>query len=416
MKKDVKASIFCEEKEAEPPSMGHPDPVLLTMTRQENGLKNDFPVNIRSLEFRNRYFPETSLRDWNNWQWQIRNSYTSYEQIQQFLHLSEDEVKPSGNGNNLPIRITPYYASLLDPYDALQPLRRTVIPVLDELITSPEEKPDPLGEMNDSPVNHIVHRYPDRVLFLVTGFCSTYCRYCTRSHMVSKKDKCHAMKSEWDEAIGYIQQHPEVRDVVISGGDPLTLPESRLQYLLSRLRAISHVEIIRIGTKVPAVLPMRITPPLLRMIRQYHPVFMSIHFTHPDELTPEVCTACERIADAGIPMGSQTVLLRGINDDPVVFRKLMQGLLKIRVRPYYLYQCDPIPGSAHFRTHVEKGLDIIRSLRGFTSGYAIPHFVIDAPGGGGKIPLLPEYFQGRSDGRVVLTNYEGNTYYYPDPD
>ncbi len=414
--KEPKTTGFLDDKEAEPPSKSLFTTELNNLMEQVKRGESDFPVNPRAQEFRNKHFPHISNKEWNNWQWQLRNSYTTYEQIQSFLFLADDEIKPTRNGNNLPIRMTPYYASLLDPENALQPLRKTVVPVLDELITLPEEKADPLGEMNNSPVNQLVHRYPDRVLFLVSGFCSTYCRYCTRSHMVSKKDKCHASKTEWDVALDYIRNHPEVRDVILSGGDPLTLSDNKLEYLLSQLRAIEHVEIIRIGTKVPVVLPQRITPALTRMIKKYHPVFMSIHFTHPDELTPEVHAACTRLADAGIPMGSQTVLLKGVNDDVNVFKKLMHGILKMRVRPYYLYQCDPIPGSGHFRTSIDKGLEIIKGLRGFTSGYAIPHFVIDAPGGGGKIPLLPEYYQGKIDGIAMLKNYEGKMFYYPDPD
>jgi len=412
--KDAKTSVFLEEKEAEPPSKSLFTSELNQLLDQVNRGISEFPVNPKTQKFRTKHFPLASDKDWNNWQWQLKNSYTNFEQIQSFLFLAEDEIKPALNGNNLPIRMTPYYASLLDPENPNQPLRKSVVPVLDELITLPEEKSDPLSEMNHSPVNQLVHRYPDRVLFLVSGFCSTYCRYCTRSHMVSKKDKCHSSKFEWDIALDYIKNHPEVRDVILSGGDPLTMTDGKLEYLLSQLRAINHVEIIRIGTKVPVVLPQRITLSLTRMIKKYHPVFMSIHFTHPDELTPETQAACNRLADAGIPLGSQTVLLRGVNDDVEVFKKLMQGLLKIRVRPYYLYQCDPIPGSGHFRTPIEKGLEIIRGLRGFTSGYAVPHFVIDAPGGGGKIPLLPEYYQGKKDGFVVLKNYEGKTFYYPE--
>jgi lysine 2,3-aminomutase len=232
--------------------------------------------------------------------------------------------------------------------------------------------------------------------------------------MVAQHNDSHARKADWDEAIAYIREHPEIRDVLLSGGDPLTLPDEKLKYLLQSLRDIPHVEIIRIGTKVPVVLPQRITPALLKMIRKFHPVYMSIHFSHPDEITPEVTQACNKIADAGIPMGSQTVLLKGINDDPVIFKKLMHELLKIRIRPYYLYQCDPIPGSGHFRTSVSKGVEIIKSLRGFTSGYAVPHFVIDAPGGGGKIPILPNYFAGRKNGDIILLNYQGKHYSYPD--
>ena len=261
----------------------------------------------------------------------------------------------------------------------------------------------------------LVHRYPDRVLFLVTDFCSTYCRYCTRSCMVGNGKGLPFDRGQWEKAIAYIENSPAVRDVILSGGDPLTLSDEILEWLLSRLRKIRHVEFLRIGTKAPVVLPQRITPALTRMLKRYHPLWISIHFTHPDELTPETTLACDRLADAGIPLGSQTVLLSGINDDLDTMKRLMHGLLKIRVKPYYLYQCDPILGSSHFRTPVGKGLEIIRGLRGYTTGYAVPSYVIDAPGGGGKIPLLPEYIVGRDGDDLLLKNYEGNTYRYPDP-
>jgi len=260
-----------------------------------------------------------------------------------------------------------------------------------------------------------VHRYPDRVLFLVTKFCSTYCRYCTRSRLVGNGVKCRFTISQWERAIAYIEFKHSVRDVLISGGDPLTLPDERLEWLLSRLRRIRHVELLRIGTKVPVVLPQRITPALTRMLKRYHPLWISIHFTHPDELTPEVHGACARLADAGIPLGSQTVLLAGVNDNLDTMKRLMQGLLKIRVRPYYLYQCDPIVGSAHFRTPVKKGIEIIEGLRGHTTGYAVPTYVIDAPGGGGKIPLFSECIVGRDDDDLLLSNYQRRVYRYPDP-
>ncbi|MFZ5940542.1 MAG: KamA family radical SAM protein [Bacteroidota bacterium] len=414
--KKVGAVVASQHEEAleEPPSKAGQVRVQTATSRRVSFPSFDPPVNQETLEFYKRHFPGTSFDNWTDWRWQVRNSFTSYEQLAKFLQLTEQENAPVTNGYNLPIRITPYYASLIDTANPEQSLRKTMVPVFDELLLSPDEKPDPLAEESSSPVEHIVHRYPDRVLFLATGFCSAYCRYCTRSHMVSKADKVHSSKNEWDRAIEYIRSHSEIRDVLISGGDPLTLSDSRLEYLLSNLRAIPHVEIIRIGTKVPVVLPQRITPALVNMLKKYHPLFISIHFTHPDELTPETRYACNMLADAGIPLGSQTVLLKGVNDDVLVFRKLMQQLLTVRVRPYYLYQCDPIPGSKHFRTPVSKGLEIIRGLRGFTTGYAVPQFVIDAPGGGGKIPLLPDYFQGHTEDEVVLKNYEGKLYRYPD--
>lgn len=378
-------------------------------------IERDRPcISTRSADFLHQYFPEATEKDWCNWHWQLKNSVSTLDQLSRYISLSENEIRPkTGVNDSLPVRITPYYLSLLDRYNADQPVRKSVVPVFDEFISSPGEASDPLSEELHSPVPNLVHRYPDRVLFLATGFCSTYCRYCTRSHMVAK-DKCHVGTKAWEPALQYIRDNKNVRDVLISGGDPLTMPDMHIEYLLGRLRAISHVEIIRIGTKVPAVLPQRITKPLVNILRKYHPLFISIHFTHPDEITPEVKEACEKLANAGVPLGSQTVLLKGVNDDVPTMTSLMQKLLMIRVRPYYLYQCDPILGSSHFRTTIEKGLDIIRGLRGHTTGYAVPQYVVDAPGGGGKIPLLPDYYQGREDGYVLLKNYEGKVFRYPD--
>jgi lysine 2,3-aminomutase len=306
--------------------------------------------------------------------------------------------------------VTPYYLLTASGSSALT---RCILPDARERDIRPYEMPDPLGEDGHSPVPGIVHRYPDRVLFLVTEFCSTYCRYCTRSRLVGKSGHRSDMTS-WQHALDYIRAHPEVRDVLLSGGDPLTLPDMKIEWLLSQLRRIPHVEIVRIGTKVPAVLPQRITPSLVRMLRRYHPLLMSLHFAHPDEITPETATACNRLADGGIPLGSQTVLLAGVNDDVETMKRLVHGLIRNRVRPYYLYQCDPIPGSTHFRTPVDQGLSIIQGLRGHTSGYCIPTYVIDAPGGGGKVPLQPGYNLGRDGQDVMLRNYEGQVFRYPD--
>lgn len=367
--------------------------------------------------FRSRFFPEATESDWNDWRWQLRHRITSIDELSRLIRLSEDELRAiTHNREALPLSITPYYASLLDGENPHQPLRRTVVPVSAEYVRSPGESDDPLGEDAHSPVPGVVHRYPDRVLFLVTGFCSTYCRYCTRSRLVGHRGEFRFNLAQWEQAIRYIEATPAIRDVLLSGGDPLTLPDQKIEWLLSRLHRIPHVEFLRIGTKVPAVLPQRITPALVRMLKRYHPLWMSIHFTHPDELTPEVAQACGRLADAGIPLGSQTVLLAGVNDDVETMKRLVHGLLKIRVKPYYLYQCDPISGSAHFRTPVKKGLEIIKGLRGYTTGYAVPNYVVDAPGSGGKIPLVPEYVVGRDGDYLILRNYEGNIYYYPDPD
>jgi len=365
--------------------------------------------------FRRRFFPNATDAEWNDWRWQLRHRITHLVELERFIRLSANERNAMIHDSaSLPVAITPYFMSLLDEHDPLQPLRRTVIPDTGELLRCAGEAEDPLGEEGDSPVPGVVHRYPDRVLFLVTGFCSTYCRYCTRSRLVGSGNKLRFSRNQWQRAIAYIEATPTVRDVLLSGGDPLTLSDGRLEWLVSQLRQIPHVELIRIGTKVPIVLPQRITSSLTRMLRRYHPLWMSIHCTHPDELTPEMRGACERLADAGIPLGSQTVLLAGVNDEVETMRRLFHGLLQMRVRPYYLYQCDPILGSAHFRTPVQKGLDIIRELRGHTSGYAVPTYVIDAPGGGGKIPLLPDYVIGWDGNDVLLNNYEGRVYRYPD--
>ncbi|ROR35192.1 KamA family radical SAM protein [Inmirania thermothiophila] len=366
--------------------------------------------------FRRRHFPGASRRDWNDWRWQMRNRLRSLGAVERVLQLTESEREAIRRHRGaLPLGITPYYASLLDPLAADQPLRRAVMPSLCEFVVTPGEATDPLGEEHTSPVPGIVHRYPDRVLFLATSLCGVYCRYCTRARMVGDGGEHALRRSDLEAAIAYIEAHREVRDVLISGGDPLTLDDERLGWILARLRAIPHVEIIRIGTKLPAVLPQRITRGLVQTLRRFHPLWMSLHFTHPDELTPEVAAACARLADAGIPLGSQTVLLKGINDDVATLRALFHGLLRLRVRPYYLYQCDPIAGSAHFRTPVARGLELIRGLRGHTSGYALPTFVVDAPGGGGKIPLQPDPVVGRAGDELLLRNYEGRVYRYPDP-
>ena len=370
-------------------------------------------VSTRTAGFINRHFPLTPPGDWNDWKWQLRNSYKSVDELQKIMELTEEEIQASRNlANRLPLRITPYFASLIYDSKPGAPLRRNVIPLIDELIQHTSEESDPLHESSFSPVKGIVHRYPDRVLFTVTQFCSSYCRYCTRSHSVGQLDKVN--RKDWEGAFEYIAAHPEVRDVLISGGDPLTLSDTALDYILSRIRAIPHVQMIRIGTRVPVVLPQRITDDLIKTLRKYHPVFLSLHFMHPDELTEECVSACGRLADGGFPLGSQTVLLRDINDSVDVMKELMHRLLMARVRPYYLYQCDLIPGSGHFRTQVSKGLEILRGLRGFTSGYAIPTFVVDAPGGGGKIPLLPNYVVEHNDQEIILRNYKGEQFAYPE--
>ncbi len=393
-------TIFIDENE-EPPS------------RQT---KNT-PVSLHSSEplesFRRRYFPHATLENWNDWHWQLRHRIMTCKQLGRIIKLSGNEEKSFHfQDATLPLAITPYYASLIDPHNPEQPIRRSMVPVSGELLVSTGESPDPLGEETHSPVPGLIHRYPDRVLFLVTDYCSSYCRYCTRSRMVGKRK--NSGKRQWQKALNYIEATPAVRDVLLSGGDPLTLPDDQIDWLLSRLRRIPHVELIRLGTKTPAVLPQRITPELTAILKKHHPLWVSIHCTHPDELTIEMQEACTRLADAGIPLGSQTVLLAGINDSIETMRRLMHGLVKVRVKPYYLYQCDPILGSSHFRTPVAKGLEIYQGLRGHTTGYAVPNYVIDAPGGGGKIPLIPETVVGREGNDILIRNYEGKIFRYPD--
>ncbi len=357
-----------------------------------------------------------SAREWNDWRWQLRHRIRDLAGLDAAFSLTDDERSAIERiGGHLPVGITPYYARLIDPNDPADPIRLTMVPQTGELEQGPGEADDPLAEDSHMPVPGLVHRYPDRVLFLVTSFCATYCRYCTRARLVGKTGEYHFNTHQYEMALDYLREHTEIRDVLLSGGDPLTMQDDRLEWILSRLRAIPHIEFLRLGTKIPAVLPQRITPELCRMLRKVHPFWMSIHFMHPNELTPEVAKACGRLADAGIPLGAQIVLQRGVNDNVETMKKLVQGLLKIRVRPYYIYQCDPISGSAHLRTPIEKGLEIIAGLRGFTTGYAVPTFVVDAPGGGGKIPLFPDTLIGREGDHVLFRNYEGNTYRYYDP-
>lgn len=375
-----------------------------------------FCISPLSDSFRMHFYPTSGRSDWNDWRWQLRHRIQKLDQLARIIDLCDDErTAIADHKGHLPLAITPYYASLLATANPMQPLRRTVVPVTAEYCRTHGESVDPLGEEEDTPVAGVVHRYPDRALLLVTGFCSTYCRYCTRSRMVGSNNE-HCFNEEGlERAIGYIERTPGIRDVLLSGGDPLTLTDGKLEWILTRLRRIPHVEFLRLGTKVPVVLPQRITLNLTQLLRRFHPLWISIHFTHPDELTPEVIHACNRLADAGMPLGSQTVLLSGVNDNVETMKRLVHGLLRIRVRPYYLYQCDPIPGSKHFRTPVERGLEIIQGLRGYTTGYAVPTYVIDSPGGGGKIPLLPEHAVGRDGDDLLLRNYQGSIYRYPDP-
>lgn len=364
--------------------------------------------------FRQRFYPSVSARQWNNWRWQMRNRIRDLKTLERLVVLTNDERDAIARCHTgLPMSITPYYASLMDRDDLADPIRRCMIPLSAEFNRVVGERDDPLGERAHSPVPGLVHTYPDKVLFLVTDYCATYCRYCTRSRLASAHERPPDGK-QWQRGLDYIRAHPGVRDVLLSGGDPLVLSDERLDALLSELHEIPHVEFLRMGTKTPAVMPQRITPELVRMLRKYHPLYISIHFTHPVELTAETARACNRLADAGIPLGGQTVLLAGINDEPAVMKALMQGLLKLRVKPYYLHQCDAGEGLSHFRTSIEAGRDIIRQLHGHTTGYAVPTYMLDAPGGGGKVPLTPDYVISKDADGVRIRSYDGDIYTYVD--
>jgi lysine 2,3-aminomutase len=356
-----------------------------------------------------------SEREWNDWRWQLRHRITKLEQLKEIIELTREEIEGIKHSKGrLALAVTPYFASLMEPGNPNCPMRRQAIPRIEEIRLSKSEMMDPLGEDNHSPVPGLVHRYPDRVLLLVTDQCAVYCRYCTRRRLVGSNEKS-ITQGNFEEVVKYLKGHRKIRDVLLSGGDPLLLENERLEEMLSRLRAIPHIEILRIGTRVPVTLPQRITVGLVRMLKKYHPLMISIHFTHPKEITDQVRRACSELADGGMPLGSQTVLLKGINDKPYVMKKLLHELLKIRVRPYYIYQCDLAMGTEHFRTSVATGIQIMEKLRGHTTGYAVPTYVVDAPGGGGKIPLQPDYLVSKGRGKIVLRNYEGRVFEYPEP-
>lgn len=345
------------------------------------------------------------------WQQLLVSGINHASQLPEDWRIARDGVGQGDVEEIFPVRINAYYKSLISDPDG--PIGRQVIPDPVEVLDF-ESPVDPLAEEEDSPVPAIVHRYPDRVLFLVTNQCPIYCRYCTRKRMIGTPEGVVPRK-EVERGIAYLREHTEVRDVVLSGGDPLMLKDDYLDYILTELRTIPHLEILRIGSRVPSSLPQRVTPELCTILKKHHPLYMNLHFNHPDEITPEASRACNLLADAGIPLGCQTVLMKGVNDQAEILKKLFQKLLTIRVKPYYLYQADLTRGANHFRTPVTTGLRIMRELQGFTSGMAIPHFVIDAPGGGGKIPVLPDdYLVSMEDGDVVLKNYEGRVYTYPD--
>ncbi|MEO0509662.1 MAG: KamA family radical SAM protein [Verrucomicrobiota bacterium] len=356
---------------------------------------------------------DVPAEDWNNWKWQLRHRITKLEQLEDLINLTPDERAGCTFANNkLALAITPYFFNLIDREDPSCPIRRQVIPRGGEIHTSPEELLDPVGEEGTMPVEGIVHRYPDRVLFLVTDRCAAYCRYCTRSRLVSNAQD-YNFHSELEAGLEYIKKTPQIRDVLLSGGDPLLLSDRKLDYLLGELRRIPHVEFIRIGSRIPVFLPQRITPEFCEIFKKHGPIWMSIHVNHPRECTYALRQACETLSFAGVPIGNQSVLLKDVNDSTETMKSLIHRLLMMRVRPYYLYQCDLITGSAHLRADPRKGIEIIKNLRGHTTGYSIPQFVIDAPGGGGKVPINPEYVKEVTDEAIVMRNFSGDEYSYP---
>ena len=365
---------------------------------------------------RKELFPNVTDAEWNDWRWQVRNRIETLDELKKYIELTpEEEEGMKKSLQTLRMAITPYYLSLIDPNNPHCPIRRQAIPTGAEVHQSPADLLDPLHEDEDSPVPGLTHRYPDRVLFLITDMCSMYCRHCTRRRFAGQND-CESTQDRIQAAIDYIARTPQVRDVLLSGGDALMVGDKMLESIIQRLRAIPHVEIIRLGSRTPVVCPQRITDDLVNMLKKYHPIWLNTHFNHPNEVTPESAAACAKLADAGVPLGNQTVLLRGVNDDTEIMKQLVHDLVRMRVRPYYIYQCDLSMGLEHFRTPVSKGIEIIENLRGHTSGYAVPTFVVDAPGGGGKTPVMPNYLISQTPRKVILRNYEGVITTYTEPE
>jgi lysine 2,3-aminomutase len=372
-------------------------------------------TNDLYLDRKAKYFPNVKDEEWKDWHWQVRNRIQSVESLKEYADLSKEEIKQIQKVlGKFRMAITPYYFTLIDLDNPDCPMRKQAIPSINELHVGNNDMVDPLAEDTDSPVQGLTHRYPDRVLFLITDMCSMYCRHCTRRRFAGQSDQ-RMPKERIDQAIEYIRNHPEVRDVLLSGGDALLVADSLLEDIIKRLREIDHVEIIRLGTRTPVVLPQRITDDFVKMLSKYHPIWLNTHFNHYDEITIESKEAMEKLANAGIPLGNQSVLLKGVNDSVEVMKTLVQRLVMIRVRPYYIYQCDLSLGIEHFRTPVSKGIEIIEGLRGHTSGFAVPTFVVDAPGGGGKIPVMPNYVISQAPGKIVLRNYEGVISTYSEP-
>jgi lysine 2,3-aminomutase len=359
-------------------------------------------------------YADVPAEKWNDWRWQLSHRLNTAEEIEKIIPLTESERKALNTSGLFRVDITPYFISLINARDPDDPIRKQIVPRLEEMQAFTAMMEDSLAEDRHSPVPGLVHRYPDRVLMLITTQCASYCRYCTRSRIVGDPGATFS-RAEFEMQIEYIRRTPQVRDVLLSGGDPLVLAPKILDEILSRLRDIPHVEIVRIGSRVPVFLPMRVTQELTDMLQKYHPLWLNIHVNHPNEISLELVEACDKLTRAGIPLGNQSVLLAGVNDCVHVQRKLVQDLVRIRVRPYYLYQCDLVEGAGHFRTPVAKGIEILEGLRGHTSGYAVPLYMIDAPGGGGKIPVMPNYLLSMSDHKIVLRNFEGYVTTYEEP-
>ncbi|HNX80976.1 MAG TPA: KamA family radical SAM protein [Candidatus Omnitrophota bacterium] len=383
---------------------------------QEQAVQAQPRITRRSRDYQQiALYRDVNPLDWEDWHWQMKHRIRTKDELVQVIKLSpEEEEGLKKAGGRLSLAITPYWASLMDPEDPACPIRRQAVPVGEEFSVAPHEMVDPCAEDRDSPAPHLVHRYPDRVLLLATEHCAMYCRHCTRRRLVGDHNKEPVVESadRFDAALEYIKSNKKIRDVLISGGDPLTLEDDVIENLLQKIRSISHVEFVRLGTRVPVTLPQRITEKLATMLKKYSPLWMSIHFNHPREITKRCKLACDMLSEAGIPLGSQSVLLKGINDRPYIMKKLVHELLQVRVRPYYIYQCDPVRGTQHFRTPVAAGINIMEKLRGYTSGYAVPTYVIDGPGGGGKIPVGPNYILSQAKGKYVLRNYKGKIYTY----
>jgi lysine 2,3-aminomutase len=360
------------------------------------------------------YYADIPDEKWNNWRWQLSNRINTLDEFACVLNLTESEKQALSSPGLFRVDITPYFISLIDPDDPNDPVRRQIVPTAGELVPFTAMMEDSLAEDRHSPVPGLVHRYPDRVLMLVTTQCASYCRYCTRSRIVGDPSATFS-RAEFELQLEYLKRTPQVRDVLLSGGDPLVLAPKVLEEILSRLREIPHIEIVRIGSRVPVFLPMRVTNELTDILGKYHPLWLNIHVNHPNEITAELAEACDKLTRAGIPLGNQAVLLAGVNDNVHIQRELVQKLVRIRVRPYYMYQCDLVEGAGHFRTPVAKGIEIMEGLRGHTSGYAVHQYIIDAPGGGGKIPIAPNYLLSMSDHKVILRNYEGYITTYEEP-